>query len=185
MQEPRHPVTAPRRPAAPLDAGGRLPEAFGLTKWSDRMGVLAESMAAYAQPLLEATAGSLEQVNRALALAQVCWGLALLPEEARNEALLELEPSLKMEADDERVPGIVPAGMPGRTDRCERTVATHSGANGLGCSALDSPPAPGPGGGGSTANARQWTRMKLLPHDRNPPRAVPFASIGVHWRFET
>jgi preprotein translocase subunit SecA len=62
------------------------------------MGILAESLSAYAQPLLDATDGSLEQVNRALALAQVCWNLALLPEEARNEALRELEPSLKREA---------------------------------------------------------------------------------------
>ena len=62
------------------------------------MGVMAEAMSAYAQPLLDETDGSLEQMNRALAVAQVCWNLALLPEEARNEALREMEPSLKMEA---------------------------------------------------------------------------------------
>jgi uncharacterized protein YecA (UPF0149 family) len=62
------------------------------------MGAMADAMAAYAQPLLDATDGSLEQMNRALALAQVCWNLALLPEEARNKALREMEPSLKMEA---------------------------------------------------------------------------------------
>ena len=62
------------------------------------MGAIADSIMAYAQPLLDGTDGSIEQMNRALALAQVCWNLALLPEEARNRALREMEPSLKMEA---------------------------------------------------------------------------------------
>lgn len=64
------------------------------------MGILADSMVAYAQPLLDATDGLIEQMNRALALAQVCWNLALLPGEGRNAALREMQPSLKMEADE-------------------------------------------------------------------------------------
>ena len=64
------------------------------------MGAIAESITAYAQPLLDETDGSIEQVNHALALGQVCWNLAIMPEEARNEALREMGPSLNMEADE-------------------------------------------------------------------------------------
>jgi len=64
------------------------------------MGVIAESIMAYAQPLLDGTDGSIEQMDKALALSQICWNLALLPEEARNEALREMGTSLKMEADE-------------------------------------------------------------------------------------
>ena len=62
------------------------------------MGAIAESIMAYAQPLLDETDGSIKQMNNALALGQVCWNLALMPEEACNEALREMRPSLKMEA---------------------------------------------------------------------------------------
>ena len=62
------------------------------------MGAIAESIMAYAQPLLDDTDGSIEQMNKALVLGQVCWNLALMPEEARNEALREMRTSLKMEA---------------------------------------------------------------------------------------
>jgi hypothetical protein len=64
------------------------------------MGAIAESIAAYAQPLLDKTDGSIEQMNRALALGQVCWNLALMPEESRNEVLREMRPTLKMDADE-------------------------------------------------------------------------------------
>lgn len=64
------------------------------------MGAMAEAMTAYAQPLLDGTDGSSEQINHALALAMVCWNLALMPEEERNKALREMGPSLKMGADE-------------------------------------------------------------------------------------
>ena len=60
------------------------------------MGAIAEASVAYAQPLLDHTDGSADQVSRAFALAQVCWNLALLPEEERDEAIGELRPALKM-----------------------------------------------------------------------------------------
>jgi len=66
----------------------------------DTMGIIAESIMAYAQPLLDGTDGSLEQMNRALTLAQICWNLAIMPEEARDKALLEMRPALKMEPDE-------------------------------------------------------------------------------------
>lgn len=62
------------------------------------MGAIAESITAYTQPLLDGTDGSIEQMNHALMLGQACWNLALLPEEARDKALREMGPGLKMEA---------------------------------------------------------------------------------------
>jgi len=61
------------------------------------MGAIAESMVAYAQPLLDATDGSRDQMNRALSLAQLCWNLALLPEKEREESLAEMRPDLEMD----------------------------------------------------------------------------------------
>jgi hypothetical protein len=63
------------------------------------MGALADSIVAFAQPLIDATDGSIEQVNNAFAMAQVCYNLAVLPEESRKETLTELQASLAM--DDE------------------------------------------------------------------------------------
>lgn len=60
------------------------------------MGAIADSIVAYAQPLLDATDGSKDQMSRAFSLAQLCWNLALLPEGEREESLAEMRPSLKM-----------------------------------------------------------------------------------------
>ena len=62
------------------------------------MGVIAESIMAYAQPLFDDTDGSAEQINKALSLGQICWNLAIMPEEARNDMLREMRPRLKMDA---------------------------------------------------------------------------------------
>ena len=63
------------------------------------MGAIAEAFAAFAQPLIDQTDGSPEQVEKAFALSQVCYNLALFPEESRQTTLSELQQSLKM--DDE------------------------------------------------------------------------------------
>lgn len=60
------------------------------------MGLIADSIMAYAQPLLDNTDGSKDQMNNALALAQLCWNLALLPEKKREEGLAMMRPSFKM-----------------------------------------------------------------------------------------
>jgi len=60
------------------------------------VGAIAEAIVAYARPLLEATDGSIDKMNRAMAVAQTCWNLALLPEEQRDAAIDELKPALKM-----------------------------------------------------------------------------------------
>ncbi len=64
------------------------------------MGVMAESMVGYAQPLIDQTDGSLEQVNKALALAQLCWNAALFPEEERERLFADMRPVLKMDDDE-------------------------------------------------------------------------------------
>jgi len=61
------------------------------------MGVIAESLVAYAQPLLDGTDGSIDHMNKAFSLAQLCWNLALLPEKEREESLAEMRPSLNMD----------------------------------------------------------------------------------------
>jgi len=64
------------------------------------MGAIAESMVAYAQPLLDETDGSLEQVNKAFAIAQLCWNLALFPEEQSKDLLAKAQSILKMNDDE-------------------------------------------------------------------------------------
>ena len=64
------------------------------------MGVMAEAFAAFAQPLLDQTDGSEEQLNTALTIGQLCFNLAALPEEGRDQALRDMRSSLEM--DDEQ-----------------------------------------------------------------------------------
>lgn len=61
------------------------------------MGRFAESVVDYAQPLLDDTDGSREQMQSALSIAQMCWNLALLPESEQEEELAEMRPALEMD----------------------------------------------------------------------------------------
>ncbi len=61
------------------------------------MGIIAESIVTYAQPLLDGTDGSAEDTQRALTLAQVCWNLALLPEKECDVQIRELQSSFQMD----------------------------------------------------------------------------------------
>lgn len=63
------------------------------------MGVIAEGFVAYAQPLLDQTDGSQEQLDKAFSISQLCFNLALLPEDDRELAISKMQASLKM--DDE------------------------------------------------------------------------------------
>ncbi len=60
------------------------------------MGIMSESFVAYAQPLLDETDGSQEQMQNALSIAQMCWNLALLPEKDQKDSLAEMRPALGM-----------------------------------------------------------------------------------------
>ena len=61
------------------------------------MGIMAESMVAYAQPLLDETDGSHGQMQNALSIAQMCWNLALLPEKEQKDSLAQMRPALGMD----------------------------------------------------------------------------------------
>src|SRR5262245_39678754 len=64
------------------------------------MGAIADAFVAYAQPLLDQTDGSQEQLNKALMIGQLCYNLALLPDDARDNMLDEVQTSLKMDDAD-------------------------------------------------------------------------------------
>jgi SEC-C motif len=61
------------------------------------MGAIADAFVAYAQPLIDQTDGSEEQLNKAFAITQLCYNLALLPEDQREKLLSETRQSLKMD----------------------------------------------------------------------------------------
>ena len=61
------------------------------------MGAIADGIAAYAQPLIDQTDGSLEQVEQALQLTTVCFNLAILPEDTREEMICDMQDRLKMD----------------------------------------------------------------------------------------
>ena len=64
------------------------------------MGAIADAMSRFAQPLIDATDGSQEQLQRALTLSQLCWNLAMTPEGKRDEVLANMQPALKMDDDE-------------------------------------------------------------------------------------
>jgi hypothetical protein len=61
------------------------------------MGAFADGFAAFAQPLLEQTDGSIEQMNQALVISQLCYNLAISPEHTRERTLNAIRPSLRMD----------------------------------------------------------------------------------------
>ena len=61
------------------------------------MGAIAEAMSRFAQPLIDATDGSPEDLQRAFSLSQLCWNLAVMPEESRDQFLADMQPTLKMD----------------------------------------------------------------------------------------
>ena len=60
------------------------------------MGAIADGFMAFAKPLLEKTDGSLEEMNKSLSIAQLCFNLALMPEEHRDKTLREMQSSIGM-----------------------------------------------------------------------------------------
>ena len=61
------------------------------------MGAIADAMVVYAQPLLNETDGSEEELNKAFAISQFCWNLALLPKESQEKTVSEMRQTLKMD----------------------------------------------------------------------------------------
>jgi hypothetical protein len=64
------------------------------------MGAIADGIMAYAQPLLDQTDGSLEELNKALAITQLCYNLALLPDHQRDTTLNEMRGTLEMDEEE-------------------------------------------------------------------------------------
>ena len=60
------------------------------------LGVIAEGIMAYAQPLFDSSDGSIEQMNRAMLLAQACWNLALVSEDQRDAEIDMMTSILKI-----------------------------------------------------------------------------------------
>jgi uncharacterized protein YecA (UPF0149 family) len=61
------------------------------------MSAIAESFVAFAQPLIDQTDGSQEQVQKAFTIAQFCFNLAMTPEAERDKFIKEVRPSLEMD----------------------------------------------------------------------------------------
>jgi SEC-C motif len=61
------------------------------------MGAIADAIVAFAQPLLDQTDGSVEQMNKAFQLSQLCYNLALVPKDSREASIGELRQSLEMD----------------------------------------------------------------------------------------
>jgi hypothetical protein len=60
------------------------------------MGIIAESFVNYAQPLIDDTDGSEDQMQRAMNVAQMCWNLALMPENEREAAIEKFKSPLEL-----------------------------------------------------------------------------------------
>lgn len=65
------------------------------------MGAIADTIMKYAQPLLDATDGSPQQLQNALTLSQLCWNMALMSEADRNLFLDNMPP----------IPNMAPADL--------------------------------------------------------------------------
>ena len=64
------------------------------------MGAIADGLVAFAQPLINQTDGSPEQMNKAFAISQVCFNLALLPRDERETAISQMQADLEMDDDE-------------------------------------------------------------------------------------
>jgi hypothetical protein len=64
------------------------------------MGAIADGFAAFAQPLLEQTDGSHEELSKAFTISQLCFNLAMLPEDSRDKMLSEVRQTLGMDEEE-------------------------------------------------------------------------------------
>jgi uncharacterized protein YecA (UPF0149 family) len=64
------------------------------------LGILAESMMKYAQPLIDDTDGSVEELDKALSIARICWNLSIMPEEEREECFASMRSDTEMSKDE-------------------------------------------------------------------------------------
>ena len=128
------------------------------------MGAIAEAFVAYAQLLLDQTDGSEGQLNKAFTISQLCFNLALMPEDSRDQAISEMRLSLKMndeEFDDFRHSIVVPMIQRHQEmfPQMHRRVSTNSSQSG-----------PSPSGPSLRARARMTAAAEAYPGtDRYAP----------------
>jgi uncharacterized protein YecA (UPF0149 family) len=58
------------------------------------MGAIGKALAAFAQPLIDETDGSPEEIEKAFAVSTLCYNLALLPLAERETSINEMRPNL-------------------------------------------------------------------------------------------
>ena len=70
------------------------------TRRDKEMGAIADGFVAFAQPLIDETDGSQEQLEHAFAVAQLCFNLALISEDERDESLRDAQQTLAMDNEE-------------------------------------------------------------------------------------
>ena len=60
------------------------------------MGALGDAIGAYAQPLIDQTDGSAEQLQKAMSTAMLCWNMAIVPDAMRDDLLAGIRGTLNM-----------------------------------------------------------------------------------------
>jgi hypothetical protein len=66
------------------------------------MGAFGDSIAAYAQPLIDQAHGSPENMEKALSLAMLFWNLAILPDAEHDDFLADMKESLHLSDEEFR-----------------------------------------------------------------------------------
>ena len=66
------------------------------------MGALGNSMAAFAQPLIDQTDGSIDQMQKAMSIAMLCWNMAILPDGEHDEFLGNMKGEFQMDGEEFR-----------------------------------------------------------------------------------
>ena len=90
------------------------------------MGIMADGVTAYAQVLIDQTDGSMKQVNHALATSQLCWNLALTPDDEREAAINEMLLDLGLENEEYKVFRGIVVGMIVRHKEMFPLMHTHN-----------------------------------------------------------
>lgn len=66
------------------------------------MGAIGQAMAAFAQPLIDQTDGSPQQVQKAVTIATLCWNMAIVPDVEHDEFLNGMREAIRMSDDEFR-----------------------------------------------------------------------------------
>jgi hypothetical protein len=145
------------------------------------MGAIADAFVAYAQPLLDGTDGSEEQLNKAFTITQFCYNLALMPEDEREQSIREMRSSLTMDDDefDEFRRSVI---LPMVQRHHEMFPQMHSRAS-TRFSPVEPPPASQPPPTSDSAWARPTTRARSKAYPGTDPYAPCPCNSGRKYKF--